>query len=125
MQYDQPTPEAYLAHLDEDWRKTTLLGLRELIRSAAPDAEAFMQYKMLAFGAPGNVLFHLNAQKNYVSLYVGDISKVDPQGQWLDGLNIGKGCIRFSKSVNPAQTRIDAFIAEAARRWRDGQNIGC
>jgi len=43
-----------------------------------------------------NVL--LNAQKNYISLYVGDRHKIDPEMKLLKGLNLGKGCIRISKS---------------------------
>jgi len=125
MQYDQPDPAAYLANLENDWRRVKVLELRALIEVAAPEAEQFMQYKMLAFGAPGRTLFHLNAQKNYVSLYVGNAARIDPDRQWLSGLNVGKGCIRFSKTVEVANTRIDEFIAAAVARWRNGQDVGC
>lgn len=125
MQYDQPTPEAYLAALDTDWRKDTLLELRALIQSAAPEAGEFMQYKMLAYGTPDNTMCQLNAQKAYVSLYVGNTNKIDPSGQWLEGLSLGKGCIRFSKTTQVSDTRIAEFINEAAQMWRDGKDMGC
>lgn len=45
---------------------------------------------MLNYGVleDDNYVFALNAQKNYVSLYVGDISKVDPSVElWRNGLD--------------------------------------
>jgi hypothetical protein len=46
---------------------------------------------MLCYRLNNLVLFHLNAQKGYVSLYCGDSKKIDPDGILLTGLNIGKG----------------------------------
>lgn len=125
MQYDQPTPEAYLAQLAPDWRRAVLLQIRELIRAAAPEADEFMQYKMLAFGSDGSTLCHLNAQKAYVSLYVGDADAIDNGRGLLEGLSVGKGCVRFSKSIRIDQTRVDEFIRAAVERWRRGESTGC
>ena len=80
---------------------------------------------MLGYGKGQDFVFHLNAQKGYVSLYCGNASKIDPDGKLLAGLNVGKGCIRFSKSRRVRDTRIDEFIRRAVERWKTGENTGC
>lgn len=111
MQSDAATPADYLAGLDDDWRRDTLGQLREIIRREAPDFVESMHYRMLGYAIADEFVFHLNAQKGYVSLYVGDISEVDPDGLLLAGLDAGKGCIRFRRSTPVADTRIDEFIS--------------
>lgn len=125
MQYDAESPTQYLDRLEEDWRKEKLMKIREMILSTDPELKEEIEYKMLAFGNGDSNLFHLNAQKAYVSLYVGNISKIDESGELLDGLNTGKGCIRFSKSVEPSETKIDAFIERAVRIWKEGGDTSC
>lgn len=125
MLYEAHSPEEYLEQLDADWRKETLIKLRTLIQTSAPNLDERIHYKMLGYGKDEDFLFHLNAQKSYVSLYVGDASKVDPDGVLLEGLNIGKGCIRFGKSVNVDNTRIAEFIEQAFSMWQQGADIGC
>lgn len=125
MQYDAESPTQYLDRLEEDWRKEKLMNIREMILSTDPELKEEIEYKMLAFGNGDSNLFHLNAQKAYVSLYVGNISKIDESGELLDGLNTGKGCIRFSKSVEPSETKIDAFIERAVRIWKEGGDTSC
>lgn len=125
MLYEASTPGDYLDQLETDWRRDTLTRLRELIKKSAPDLEESVHYKMLGYGIKENYVFHLNAQKSYVSLYVGDASKVDSDGILLEGLNVGKGCIRFGKSVKVEDTRIAEFIEQAISMWRQGVDIGC
>lgn len=125
MLYEANSPEEYVAQLDADWRKETLTKLRTLIQASAPDLDERIHYKMLGYGKDENFLFHLNAQKSYVSLYVGDASKIDPDGVLLQGLNVGKGCIRFGKSVNVDNTRIAEFIDQAFSMWQQGADIDC
>lgn len=125
MQYDVDTPQAYLAMLDDDWRKESLLTLRQLILDSDTHIVESIQYKMLCFTLGDTDIFHLNAQKGYVSLYCGDTSKVDPEHQWLEGLNKGKGCIRFSKTKVVSQTLIGDFIKKAVSLAKSGHDIGC
>lgn len=125
MQYNVNTPAEYLAALEPDWRKDSLLALRDLIRTNDPTLSESIAYKMLAYGAEGQAVFHLNAQKNYVSLYVGDTKKIDPAGELLAGLDLGKGCIRFKKSQIVRETRIGEFIAQTIAAWRAGADVGC
>lgn len=125
MQYQANTPTEYLDVLTEDWRKEKLMEIREVILFKAYDFKERINYKMLCYTDEKGDLFHLNAQKNYVSLYVGDSSKINPDGSLLKGLDLGKGCIRFKKSVKVADTRIDEFIEKAIKLWKDGVDVGC
>lgn len=125
MLYDVKTPEEYLKKLPDDWRLQKINALRAIIKDKGPELTEKINYKMLAYGDDDNIVFCLNAQKNYVSLYVGNASKVDPDGKLLEGLNVGKGCIRFSKSVDVSDTRIDKFISRAVEMWERGEDFDC
>lgn len=124
VQYDASTPAEYLDALEDDWRRDTLLALRNLLLSHE-GVEEDIQYKMLAFRDDLGGICNLNAQKAFVALYVGNAEKIDPTGALLDGLDRGKGCIRFKKSNAVADTRIDEFIARTIELHRDGADIGC
>jgi len=125
MLYDAKTPKEYVEGLEDDWRKEKLLELRTIIHKMAPGLTEGINYKMLSYADDRGVAFHLNAQRGYVSFYVGDAKKVDPTGKLLKGINVGKGCVRFTKSVKIAETRIDEFIGVAAQKWVEGKDIDC
>lgn len=125
MLYDVKSPEEYLKQLPDDWRHEKVNALREIIKDKRPKLTEKINYKMLAYGDDDNIVFCLNAQKNYVSLYVGNASKVDPDGRLLKGLNVGKGCIRFTKSVEISDTRIDEFVKRAVEMWENGEDFDC
>ncbi len=125
MQSEATTPEEYLESLASDWRLETLQELRALLRSEAPEAVEGVEYGMLSYSYDSRRLFHLGAQSSYVSLYVGDARKVDPDGTLLSSVDLGKGCIRFRKSTRVGETGIQAFIAEAVRMAREGLDIDC
>jgi Uncharacterized conserved protein len=125
MQYDVKTPGEYLETLESDWRRETLLQLRALIQGQAPELVEGIDYKMLSYRDATGIVFALNAQKHYVSFYVGNASTIDPDGALLAGLDHGKGCIRFKKSVSVAKTQIETFIERAAELNRRGIDTGC
>lgn len=125
MQYDATTPQEYLELLERDWRREKLLELRKLIMSEGPELKEVISYGMLSYNDARGGLFGLNAQKHYVSLYVGDAKKVDPDGSMLKGLNLGKGCIRFSKTASVASTGIEEFIRRVIGMRRLGEDVGC
>ncbi|MEM8485371.1 MAG: DUF1801 domain-containing protein [Bacteroidota bacterium] len=125
MQYDVDSPAAYMDALADDWRRVKVQILRGIIEKTAPGLEACISYKMLGFKDDQGVIFHLNAQKNHVSLYVGDAAKIDPSGELLAGLNLGKGCIRFTKTKAIPEDRMTQFIAKAVDMWQAGEDIGC
>lgn len=125
MQYDVNTPEQYVAALEDDWRKEKLLLLRQQIITIAPETEVSINYKMLCFQINGTVMCHLNAQKNTVSLYVGNILKVDPSGQLLAGHNLGKGCIRLSKTKSITDENFMSFLQNMVTMSRNGEDLSC
>ena len=125
MQYDVDTPEQYLAVLEDDWRRVTLLALRRLILEIDPTIIEYIRYKMLCDDDDRGPVLGLNAQKGYVSLYVGNTEKVDPEGLLLEGLDCGKGCIRFKKSHKVEATQIDCFLQRVFEIRRNGGDIDC
>ncbi len=96
MQYDADSPEAYLDQIDDDWRRDRLLAIRAMLL-AVPGVLEGVGYGMLRYERAGEAFAHLNAQKGYVGLYIGDVAKLDPDGEISAGLNCGKGCVRVRK----------------------------
>lgn len=125
MQYDAKTAEEYLEMLEEDWRKEKLLMIRQIILDYAPEMEEVIRYKMLNYGKDDDYVFALNAQKHYVSLYVGNIEKIDNAETLLEGYNYGKGCIRVRKTINIEETGLEQFIQKTIDMWRAGQDTSC
>lgn len=113
MQYDVKNPIDYMESLDKDWRKDKLQELRSIILQQDSSISESIEYKMLCFKFNGIALFHLNAQKGYVSLYCANTKSIDPDGELLEGLNTGKSCIRFTKTKDISKTNIKCFIEQA------------
>jgi len=118
--------QEFLDKLEDDWKKEKLSEIRQLLLDHAQLKEG-MNYGMLSYGnlKDKEPLFHLNAQKNYVSLYVGDIQKIDPDKTMLKGLSLGKGCIRISKSKKIGETGLKAFIQRTVDLWLEGVDTSC
>ncbi len=49
MQYEAKSPKEYLEELENDWRKTKLKEIREMILSDGPELEEDIEYKMLSY----------------------------------------------------------------------------
>lgn len=125
MQYDAKNAEQYLEMLEDDWRKEKLLAIRQMILSYGPELEESIRYKMLNFGRDEHYIFALNAQKHYVSLYVGTIDKIENAETLLTGYNYGKGCIRVKKTINMEETGLQDFIHKTIDMWRAGEDTDC
>jgi len=125
MQYDAKNSDEYLELLEDDWRKEKLLAIREMILAFAPELEEVIRYKMLNYGKDDKYVFALNAQKHYVSLYVGTIDKVENAESLLAGYNYGKGCIRVKKSIKIEDTGLEQFIQKTVDMWRAGEDTSC
>lgn len=125
MQYQVNSPDAYFDALDKDWRKEKLLHVRDLILKHGSDLNESIEYKMLAYGKNDKNIFHLNAQRAYVSLYVGTINKVEGAEDMLKDFDKGKGCIRIKKSVDIANTGLETFIKKTIELWNSGGNTDC
>lgn len=125
MQYDAKNADEYLELLEDDWRKEKLLAVRQMICEYAPELEEVIRYKMLNYGKDDTYVFALNAQKHYVSLYVGTIDKVENAETLLEGYNYGKGCIRIKKTLKIVDTGLEAFIQKTIDMWRNGEDTAC
>lgn len=125
MQYDAKNAEEYIEMLEDDWRKEKLLAIRQMIFDYAPELEEVIRYKMLNFGKDEHYIFALNAQKHYVSLYVGTIDKVENAATLLAGNNYGKGCIRVKKTIKMEETGLQQFIHKTIEMWRAGEDTDC
>ncbi|MEL7026897.1 MAG: DUF1801 domain-containing protein [Pseudomonadota bacterium] len=124
MQYDVETPDQYLAALDHDWRRVALLTIRQTLKEVAPDWEESIAHKMLCYSDANGAVLHLNAQKAYVALYVGDIDALDPDGSLTAGINRGKTCLRYSKSKDVGDPRIRQLFERIAERRKMGHHTG-
>lgn len=124
MQYDVKTPAEYFQALEVDWRKDKLEEIRELLLSYK-EVEEGINYKMLSYSAFGDVIFHLNAQKSFVGFYVGNIEKIDPDGALLNEFNVGKGCIRISKTKSVIDSSLPVFIEKAFSLAQQNKDLSC
>lgn len=113
-----------MAMQEDDWRRAKLNSLRELITKVAPDWKEVIHYKMLGYGPEGEPVMHVNSQKARVCLYVGDIAKVDPSGELLAGMDMGKGCIRFRRKDDVGEN-IRTFLERYVGLKRAGVDVGC
>ncbi|MGH1364054.1 MAG: DUF1801 domain-containing protein [Calditrichia bacterium] len=125
MQYDPKTPEEYMNMVEEDWKREKIEQLRRIILSNGTYLDEIINHKMLGYKDERGVVFHLNAQQDYVSLYVGDLSKIDPEGRWTEGLDTGKVCIRFKKTLSVFDTEIDRLIQRVLEMWKNGEEFDC
>ena len=125
MQYKVNTPEEYLDQLEDDWRKEKLEVVREMIKANGSELVEGIEYKMLGYGNGEKNIFHLNAQRAYVSLYVGDINKVANARELLGDFELGKGCIRIKKNQELEKTNLNAFISRVIDLWREGKDTDC
>ena len=125
MIYEAKTPSEYLEVIDDDWRKEKLIKVRKLIKKNGPDLKEGIRYKMLSYEYGEKVVFNLNVQKSYVSLYVGNVEKVEKAKDLLKEFNIGKGCIRIKKSIDLSKTNLEEFIKKTIDVWEKGGDTDC
>ena len=125
MQYEVKTPSEYLERLDNDWRREKLIQVRELIKKHDPNLDEGIQCKMLSYSKNGKSIFNLNAQRAYVSLYVGTINKVDDAQELLKDFDTGKGCIRIKKKFEIQETGLEEFIKRTIELWKKGGDTDC
>ncbi len=125
MQYEAKTPSEYLEKLETDWRKTKLEKIRKMIKNHGPFLNEGIDYKMLSYGNSERKIFHLNAQRAYVSLYVGNIDKVENAKELLKDFDKGKGCIRVKKTIDISKSGLEEFIKRTIKLWENGGDTAC
>ncbi|MBT4512515.1 MAG: DUF1801 domain-containing protein [Chloroflexi bacterium] len=98
MQSKANDVDAYLVEVPED-RLEALTRLRKLCQEVLAGYEESMEYGMPSYkkGKDGEVEVAFASQKNYISFYILRQDVFNQHRELLSGLNLGKGCIRYSK----------------------------
>lgn len=113
MKSKTDTVEGYLAEAPEE-RRPALETLRGLCLQELAGYEENMRYGMPSYSRDGTVEVAFASQKNYISFYVLRESVLKANAHLLDGLAVGKGCIRYKRpeQIDPAVVR--ALLAGSA-----------
>ncbi len=98
--------DAYVDEAPPD-RRELLGALRKLCLDALPGYEEGMDYGMPSYKRT-EVEVAFASQKSYVSLYVLKQEVLDAHRERLDGLDVGKGCIRY-----PSPAKVDLGVVRS------------
>ena len=85
-------------------RQTALARLRTLCLETLSGYEERMEYGMPVYACNGIGEVSFASQKQYISLYILKREVLDAHSELLQGINMGKSCIRYRK---PAQIDFD------------------
>jgi len=97
MQSKAKTVDEYLKEVPEN-RQSALAQLRKLCLERLGGYEESMKYGMPSYKKKdGEVEVAFASQKNYISLYILKEEVLNKYREDLAHLNLGKGCIRYSK----------------------------
>lgn len=125
MQYDVKSPPEYFRILQEDWRKELLLNVRYILLSQSEILKESIEYKMLSYQLRNKTVFHLNAQKHFVGLYIGSIDKLEGSEKIRQSFDCGKGCIRIKKGDMDKLNLLNDFIRKVIEKEKMNEDIGC
>jgi hypothetical protein len=97
MQSDAKDVNIYMEEVPEG-RRAALAQLRKLCVDILVGYEESMEYGMPSYKKGDHeVEVAFASQKNYISFYVLKKDVLDKHRHLLTGLNVGKGCIRYTK----------------------------
>ena len=118
MTAEPQTIDEYLAPLNSE-KRSSLEKLRRAIRSAAPEAEECISYKIPAFRLGGKLLVAFAAAVNHCAFYPGAFP-LRAHKEELEAYETSKGTIRFpaNSPLPPAlvEKLVKSRIAEHAAR---------
>lgn len=113
MKSDAKDVEQYLTEVRED-RRESLAQLRVLCLEILDGYEESMEYGMPSYKKSGeDVEVAFASQKNYISLYILNEEVLDKHRQKLGGLNLGKGCIRYTKPEKIDFKVVDELLTDS------------
>jgi uncharacterized protein YdhG (YjbR/CyaY superfamily) len=122
VRYEVETVADYLAAVPPE-RREALETLRSLVFRVAPSAVETLRYGMPAYDVGDKVLCQFASQKRYVSLYL-DPKVVDRYHGELEGLSLGRGCVRFRKPDKLPLETIERMLREIAQRGEENDGGG-
>ncbi len=97
MQSTAATVDAYLAEVPPE-RRDVLKAIRCLCLDHLPGYTEGMEYGMPSYARNGIAEVAFASQKKYISIYELKSAVLDAHRADFRGANIGKGCIRYTKS---------------------------
>ncbi len=106
------TVDAYIA-AQEEAARPALNRMRDILRTALPDAEECISWSMPTY-RKGRNLIHFAAAKKHIGLYPGDEAAAVFQDR-LEGLSVSKGTIRFPYGIELPE----GLIMDIARWCRE------
>ena len=110
MRSDAGTVDAYLAGVPVE-RREALQLLRRLCLEELPGFVEAMAYGMPSYLRDGDVEVAFASQKASISLYVLRQAALQANVDRLDGLSVGKGCIRFRRTEQIDPETVRALLA--------------
>lgn len=96
MQSKAKTASEYLEEVPAK-RQEALIALRHLCLETLTGFQESMEYGMPSYSRNGEVEVSFMSQKQYISLYILRQGALESQRSALVGINVGKGCIRYTK----------------------------
>ncbi len=96
MQSKAKNVDAYLNEVPKE-RQDALNTLRNLCLEVLTGYEESMEYGMPSYKKTDEVEVAFASQKSYISLYILKQPVMDAHRDKFKGLNVGKGCIRYTK----------------------------
>jgi uncharacterized protein YdhG (YjbR/CyaY superfamily) len=96
MQSQAKDVNQYLKEVPAE-RLEALRQLREMCLTTLEGYEESMEYGMPSYTKDGTVEVAFASQKNYISFYILKEEVLNHHRPALQGVSLGKGCIRYSK----------------------------
>jgi uncharacterized protein YdhG (YjbR/CyaY superfamily) len=113
MRSTAPDVPTYLQQVPVE-RAACLNELRQLCQTILNEYEEGMDYGMPCYKKNGTVEVAFASQKRYIALYIAKQGVVDAYRGELNGLSVGKGCIRYPKP-DKVDFRVITKLLEATR----------
>ena len=107
----------YFAALS-DAQRSTLMGLRETIQAAVPEATDYFSYSMPAAAIDGKPFLWFAAWKNHFSLYPIGAAIIEAHGEQAKGYEAAKGTIRFPASTPLPLDLVTSLVTARAAEFR-------
>jgi uncharacterized protein YdhG (YjbR/CyaY superfamily) len=120
MRSQAPSVARYIEDQPAEWR-ATLKKLRAECRTTLRGYTEAMAYGMPAYSRDGQVEVSFGKQARYLSLYILKQPVFDAHRADLDGLSLGKGCIRYTRPEQIEWSVLRALLSDT----RDSSDAIC
>jgi len=109
VQSNAPDVATYLEEVPAD-RRECLNAIRNVCREVLDGYDEGMDYGMPSYRRDGEVEVAFASQKNYISLYILKQDVLEAHRDRMTGLNVGKGCIRYSSPKKVDLTLVRSLL---------------